>query len=134
MIAKMDKKQLTEKILNHALGIIYLLTGEEYMVVKKNTPHNSTHLLTGDVPIKCGDISIYFSMEEWDYIEENKNLYKDVTVNNGQSFNEMRMESKISLDVQDDEIECVSIPDGVEDTETREEASKDLDIEPDVIV
>ncbi|PIO32782.1 hypothetical protein AB205_0208730 [Aquarana catesbeiana] len=134
MIAEMNKKQFTEKILNHALGIIYLLTGEEYVVVKKNSPHSSTHSLTGDVPIKCGDISIFFSTEEWDYIEKNKNLYKDVTVNNGQSFDEMRMETKMSLDVQEDEIECVSIPDGMEDTETKEEASKPLDIEPEVII
>ncbi|KAM5145994.1 oocyte zinc finger protein XlCOF7.1-like [Mantella aurantiaca] len=134
MIAKMNKKQLTEKILNHALGIIYLLTGEEYVVVKKNSPHSSTHLLTGDVPIKCGDVSIYFSMDEWNYIEDNKNLYKDVTVDNGQSFTEMRMEAKMSLDVPDEEIECVSIPDGVEDAETREESSKPGDVESDDII
>ncbi|XP_072287055.1 oocyte zinc finger protein XlCOF7.1-like [Pyxicephalus adspersus] len=133
MIAKMNKKQLTEKILNHALGIIYLLTGEEYVVVKKTSAHSPTRLLTGDVPIKCGDISIYFSMEEWDYIEENKNLYKDVAVHSSQSFSEMRMESKMSLDVQKEEIECVSIPDEVEHTET-EEANKPVDVEPDIIV
>ncbi|XP_069799693.1 zinc finger protein 514-like [Dendropsophus ebraccatus] len=71
------KKQMAEKILNHALGIIYLLTGEEYVIVKKNSPHSTMDLLTGEIPVKCGDISIYFSMEEWDYIEEHKDLYKD---------------------------------------------------------
>ncbi|KAM4642371.1 uncharacterized protein O3C94_016718 isoform 2-T2 [Discoglossus pictus] len=69
-------EKMIEKFLNQALEMIYLLTGEEYTIMKKNSPHS--HHLTGKVPVKCDDVAVYFSMEEWEYIERNKELYKDM--------------------------------------------------------
>uniref|UniRef100_A0A8C5MUH4 C2H2-type domain-containing protein n=1 Tax=Leptobrachium leishanense TaxID=445787 RepID=A0A8C5MUH4_9ANUR len=111
---------LTQKILDLTLEIIFLLTGEDQMVVKiqemvtdnshhqisegeycrtqsfntEPPPHSGIHeqnnekileltnkiicLLTGEVPIRCEDVSVYLSMEEWEYLEEHKDLYEDI--------------------------------------------------------
>ncbi|XP_063819017.1 oocyte zinc finger protein XlCOF8.4-like isoform X2 [Pseudophryne corroboree] len=115
----MDKDgcQKSERILYITMEIIYLLTGQDYTVVKTTSgecetpiscasiteppPHSLIHgrdnewkileltnkiiqLLTGEVPIRCQDVTVYFSMEEWEYIEEHKDLYKDVMMENHQ--------------------------------------------------
>ncbi|XP_073467787.1 uncharacterized protein [Aquarana catesbeiana] len=102
-----DRSHMTEKILNLTLEIIYLLTGERFPLVKsgdhmtitvppcdslKPERHNMEkilevtkkmmELLAGEVPIRCQDVTVYFSMEEWEYLEGHKDLYKDVMMDN----------------------------------------------------
>ncbi|XP_073538314.1 gastrula zinc finger protein XlCGF66.1-like [Phyllobates terribilis] len=113
-----DRDKMAERILHLTLEILFRLTGEDYVLVKKTSseryqtpvskgwerplslitgppPHPLIHedineqkilelvykmieLLTGEVPIRCQDVTVYFSMEEWEYLEGHKDLYKDV--------------------------------------------------------
>ncbi|XP_040282711.1 uncharacterized protein LOC120996665 [Bufo bufo] len=106
---KMDRKEISRRILDFTLEIISLLSGEDYTIVKKTsggnpniselggwsrTPitelpplihehkileltHKMMELLTGEVPVRCQDVAVYFSMEEWKYLEGHEDLYKE---------------------------------------------------------
>ncbi|KAG8429028.1 hypothetical protein GDO86_018491 [Hymenochirus boettgeri] len=45
---------------------------------------NIIHLLTGEVAIRCEDVSIYLTLEEWEYLKGNETLYREVMEENPQ--------------------------------------------------
>ncbi|KAM4642509.1 uncharacterized protein O3C94_016817 isoform 2-T2 [Discoglossus pictus] len=79
-------KKMTEKILNHTLDIIYLLTGEEYTLVKKSPLHN-IHQLTR---------------------EGNTDEHKDMMDENYQTLRTFRIPGNKSSGLQDEHVDTVS--------------------------
>ncbi|XP_069819906.1 zinc finger protein OZF-like [Dendropsophus ebraccatus] len=115
-----DRDKMAERIITLTLHILFLLTGEDYTVVKKSSSgrcgapgcegwgrtlspipgpliheemeeekilevtNKMVELLSGEVPIRCQDVAVYFSMEEWEYVEGHKDQYKDVMLEDQQ--------------------------------------------------
>ncbi|XP_077314885.1 uncharacterized protein LOC143935118 isoform X4 [Lithobates pipiens] len=78
------KKELKmERILNQTLEIITLITGEEWVIVKKDSIHKGIHELTGEVPVKCGNVAVFFTLDEWSYLERHRQEYAETVADNG---------------------------------------------------
>ncbi|KAM3940551.1 oocyte zinc finger protein XlCOF7.1-like [Leptodactylus fuscus] len=79
-----------QKILELTNKMLELLTGEVTllgMLGHYTVPGGvgvMTVSLCCQVPIRCQDVAVYFSMEEWEYLEGHKDLYKEVMMEDHQ--------------------------------------------------
>ncbi|XP_041419624.1 oocyte zinc finger protein XlCOF8.4-like isoform X2 [Xenopus laevis] len=61
---------------------------------------NIIQLLTGEVAIRCEDVSLYFSLEEWQYLKGNKTRYREVIKENWEQLRPLGCEWDVGADVR----------------------------------
>ncbi|XP_072259389.1 uncharacterized protein [Pyxicephalus adspersus] len=70
------KRQRTRKLLSQIVEIVCLVAGEDLKLVKKNEDLSKFYQNEGQIPVCYQDVAVFFTKEEWNYIEENEELYK----------------------------------------------------------
>ncbi|KAM4796169.1 uncharacterized protein WCC33_001306 [Rhinophrynus dorsalis] len=51
-----------------------------------NNDNKVCHPPSDEIPVRCDDVAVYLSMEEWEYLEEHKEHYKEVMTENHQTL------------------------------------------------
>ncbi|XP_075034227.1 uncharacterized protein LOC142095229 isoform X2 [Mixophyes fleayi] len=70
------KRQRTRRLLHQVVEIVCLLAGEDLKLVKKNEDLSKYYQKEGEIPVRYEDVAVFFTREEWNYIEGNEDLYK----------------------------------------------------------
>ncbi|KAG8537652.1 hypothetical protein GDO81_024150 [Engystomops pustulosus] len=92
-------KMMTQKFLNQVLEIVALLTGDKWVLAEREDHEDDPE----EVPVKCDDVAMYFSMEEWDYIKAHKEEYRDVVTEEPQDLTELPGDTDTDESVSEEE-------------------------------
>ncbi|XP_075701872.1 uncharacterized protein LOC142665936 [Rhinoderma darwinii] len=94
-----ESKLMTQKFLKQVLEIVALLTGDKWVLAERDDPPDSPE----EVPVKCDDVAMYFSVEEWDYIKSHKELYSDVVTEEPPDVSELPDDTDSDESVSEEE-------------------------------
>ncbi|XP_075135529.1 uncharacterized protein LOC142210345 isoform X1 [Leptodactylus fuscus] len=106
-----SKDLKTARILNQALEIISLIN-EEF-------------------PVKCGDMAVYFTMDEWRYIDQHKEDYEDIVTDNVPMNQTWQVPEQWNSAPTYSAAQYKLSEESVQITEVKEEEEEDLEDSPD---
>ncbi|XP_040186843.1 zinc finger protein 37-like isoform X3 [Rana temporaria] len=95
------KRQRTRKLLSQIVELVCLVAGEDLKLVKKNEDLSKFYQKEGQIPVRYQDVAVFFTREEWNYIEENEELYKKEILSDPNESKEDQIEDFID-DLEED--------------------------------
>ncbi|XP_068120398.1 zinc finger protein 718-like [Hyperolius riggenbachi] len=98
------KRQRTRKLLSQIVEVVCLMEGEDLKLIKQNENLKKFYQKEGEIPLRYQDVAVFFTRDEWGYIEDHEDLYKKDVFSDPSESKEDQLEDILDTFEEDTEI------------------------------